>query len=278
MQFDSNTKLLSHRARGFGYAESSYSAIKAALISGIPYLELDTRVNGEGIIYCYHHSRIRIGAAIKRTRNATADDFSRKHVSHLESVLQLIKEHIQPLQKLCIDIKDFGFEQQHLELVANYELMSQTVFISWIPQTLVALHRLAPDCTLIFSHINLAFSPLLAALANGLIGRKEIGLLDFVVMGQQGISSELKHQVGFQHSVFADYLPNELVDILRSCGGGICVPKFSLSDRLDDWCRENNLQQWVFTTNEANEFHELNGRTSVNVIFTDKPHKVVGQL
>lgn len=276
MQFESNTKLLSHRARGFGHAESSHAAIKAAVMSGIPYLELDTRVNGEGKIYCYHHSRIRLGTAFKRLRDTTDEELSRENVPSLGAVLQLIREHIQPFQKLCIDIKDFGFEKQHLELIDDYDLTSQTVFISWIPQTIVRLHRLAPDSELIFSHINLAFSPLLTAMANGLFCRKEIRLLDFIVMGQKGAGGVLKHQVGYQHGLFVDYLPNDLVHILQSCGGGICVPNFSLCNQLDNWCLENNLQQWVFTINEPHAFQALNDRPSVNVIFTDTPYRVVG--
>ena len=278
MQYESNTKLLSHRARGFGHAESSLAAIKAAVLSGVPYLELDTRVNGAGKIYCYHHSRIRVGTAIKRLQDTTAEELDRKNIASLKSVLQLVSEHIQPFQKLCIDIKDFGFEQQHLDLVEQYDLMPQSVFISWIPQSLVALHRLVPGCSLILSHINLAFSPLLTTIAKGLLGNKEIRLLDFVVMAQSGADHELKHQVGFQHGLFVDYLPDDLVDILKASGGGICVPKFSLNVRLDSWCQDNNLQQWVFTVNDSRVFHALSENPSVDVIFTDKPYHVADQL
>lgn len=278
MQYESNTKLLSHRARGFGHAESSYAAIKAALMSGVPYLELDTRVNSEGKLYCYHHSRINIGAALKRLQDTSGEELNRKHVASLESVLQLAHEYMQPFQKLCIDIKDFGFEQQHLGLVNQYELMANTVFVSWIPQSLVALHRLAPGCALILSHINLAFSPLLTSIARAILGNKEIRLLDFVVMAESGAYKALKHRVGFQHGLIVDYLHEDLVDILKASGGGICVPKFSLNERLDHWCQENNLQQWVFTVNERKVFHDLSDKPSINVIFTDKPYQVADQL
>ncbi len=43
-------KLLSHRLRGFGAPENTDAAMQAACAAGVPYLEIDTRGDEDGVI------------------------------------------------------------------------------------------------------------------------------------------------------------------------------------------------------------------------------------
>lgn len=44
------------------------------------------------------------------------DVIARKGYTRLDEVLDTVAKVIAPDQKLCLDIKDYGFEQDHVEL------------------------------------------------------------------------------------------------------------------------------------------------------------------
>src|SRR5271165_3623970 len=77
-------KLLSHRGRGFGYPEATVEAARAALRSGVRYLELDTRVDADGVIRARHGARIRTAFGLTALHDLPAER-SEEHTSELQS-------------------------------------------------------------------------------------------------------------------------------------------------------------------------------------------------
>lgn len=264
-------KLLSHRGRGFGHAEATREAVTSALRSGIRFLELDTRVDAGGVIHARHNVRVRTKFGMTRVRDLTADALSKCGVATLADLLLIVAELLDQSQSLCLDIKDFGFEREHVALVDHFGLGRQTIFVSWIPQALTALHAIAPSRPLFLSHINLSFLPLGAKLVERLLGDHEVRLLDYVLLGPQAVAHPLQHPVGFQHAVFARDLPERLMRCLAASGGGICVPTYCVCDELDDWCVRHSLQQWVYVANDLATYQQLCRRDAIQVIFSDDP-------
>jgi glycerophosphoryl diester phosphodiesterase len=270
-------KLLSHRGRGFGYSEATPEAVRAALESGIRYLEFDTRVGADGVIHVRHGTRIRARLALLHVRAVSEQGLAMHGVARLADLLKVAAEIIDKKQTICLDIKDFGFEREHVELVEQFGLGDQTVFVSWIPQALARLRTIAPKFPLILSHINLRFLRFGADMVDVVLAARELRIFDYIVLGPRAIDQPLRHQVGFQHAVLARNIPDHFVRLLSQSGGGICVPRFCVCDELDDWCLRHSLGQWVFTANDADTYERLRKRRAVQVIFSDDPLHVAGE-
>ncbi len=50
----------------------------------------------------------------------------------------------------------------------------------------------------------------------------------------------------FQHSLVCTRLPADLERLLARSGGGVCVHRGLVSERLGSYCREAGLQLWVY--------------------------------
>lgn len=267
-------KLLSHRGRGFGYGEATPEAVRAALQSGINYLEFDARVAADGVIYVHHGTRIFTGRYMPNVSAMSEAELTSGHVAKLADLLAVAAATLDNSQKICIDIKDFGFEDQHVALVEQFGLQAQTIFVSWIPQALARLHAIAPSYPLIFSHLNVRFLSFGAELVEAVLAEREIRVLDYVLLGPRAIDRPLRHRVGFQHAIVGRSLPDHYIRLLSASGGGICVPTYSVCDELDSWCTRHSLQQWVFTANHAATYKKLCKRAAVQVIFSDDPLRI----
>lgn len=266
-------KLLSHRIRGFGAPEHTAAALRTAVRSAVPYLEVDTRASRDGEIFLHHDAvtrtpRLRFAVngahALAAARHPNGEPLLR-----LEDALRIFSGRTHQAQRLCLDIKDHGFEQEHLRLVQRAGLESHTHFISWIPQTLVQLSRLGAQSPLLLSHANLLQYPLLAAVTRP--WRRSVRRFGrFVLMGRDRHEDELdglRH--GYQHSLVCERLPESLLHMLAGSGGGICVHYALAGRRLGDFCSEHGLQLWVFTARGPAHFTRLAARRDIAVVFTD---------
>lgn len=91
------------RGRGFGYPEATLEAARQSLKNGVRYLELDTRVDIDKVIYCYHHSRLLTQTGLPLLRDLTGDVVARKGVLRLDEVLDAVAKVIAPDQRLCLN-------------------------------------------------------------------------------------------------------------------------------------------------------------------------------
>jgi glycerophosphoryl diester phosphodiesterase len=269
-------KLLSHRGRGFGFAEATPEAVRQALRSGIGYVEFDTRVARGGMIHVRHGTRIVTSRGAPNMRTFSDLALEALGVARLADLLKVAAETIDPSQHICIDIKDFGYEREHLDLVEQFSLGSQTIFVSWIPQSLAAIHAIAPTYPLILSYLNLLFLPLGADPIEAMLADRELRLFDYIVLGPRAAERPLRHTTGFQHALVSRSLSGPMCDILRASNGGICVPTWCVCDELDAWCARRSLRQWVFTANNVRTYERLRNRPGVEVIFSDDPLRAVG--
>ncbi|HSJ09202.1 MAG TPA: glycerophosphodiester phosphodiesterase [Longimicrobiales bacterium] len=266
-------KLLSHRARGFGAPEHTAEALRRATHSSVAFIELDTRASADGALFVHHDPvtrspRLRFAQSDAHTL-ATATHDNGEPILRLEDALRMFAARTHRTQRLCLDIKDHGFEDEHLRLVRRAGLESHVHFISWIPQTLVRLHQLGTTAPLHLSHASLLQFPALAWLSRP--WRRSVRRIGrFVLMGHhrhEDPLDDLRH--GFQHALVSDTLPTSLLGILARSGGGICVHYALAGHRLGAFCREHGLELWVFTARSRAHYERLAGRSDVSVVFAD---------
>jgi glycerophosphoryl diester phosphodiesterase len=268
-----HAKLLSHRARGFGAPEHSAEALRRATRSSVAFIEIDTRASADGALFVHHDPvtrspRLRFAQADTHALAAATTEDG-EPILRLEDALRMFAVRSHRAQRLCLDIKDHGFEEEHLRLVRRAGLEDHVHFISWIPQALVRLHQLGTTAPLHLSHASLLQFPALAWLSRP--WRRSIRRIGrFVLMGHnrhEDPLDDLRH--GFQHALVCDTLPAPLLDILARSGGGICVHYALAGRRLGAFCREHGLELWVFTARNRAHYERLAARSDVAVVFTD---------
>lgn len=269
-------KIISHRLRGFDKCEYSYKAIVQACQTKFPYLEIDTRVSADGKIFVYHDASFKTDKKniIKISTSLSKNIQSVNHICGnklllLEDFLIVFSKRKHKEQKLCIDIKDYGFEQLHFNLIKKYNLEKHIVWISWIPQTLIRLHEINPEIPKILSYINLQNLGLLGKLLEKMCIYK-IPFTNFILFGKFYYKYNLKQKsIGYQHAYLAQTLPEDLIKILSQSKGGICIQKKILSKKVINYCKKNNLLLCIFSIKNLKEYNYYS-KQPINIIFIDK--------
>ena len=278
-------KLLSHRVRGYSAIEHSPSAFRKACKSPVQYIEIDTRVSKDGEIYVYHDTvfnnrnkkqRIYLSKIDSSIINESLYSDGQK-ILLLQEALDIFRNRIYDNQILCIDIKDFGFEKKHLEMVRNAGLENNVCFVSWMPQSLVALKELGAQTPLILSHWNLIRFGIVSKLLCWFFRNGWLRIFHFIIIGHNKFSTPLANFAhGFQHGYFSNELPDNLADILAQSNGGICVNLMVVSKKLINYCKKKNLKLWVFSVKDKKSFDRYNILDGIDVIFCDNAAKLVG--
>ncbi len=278
-------KLLSHRLRGFSDIEHSVSALKNACASDVPYLEIDTRVSADGSMYVFHDPVFKGGDVALPFATTSSDVFNQatypngEYLLSLKKALEIFLQRRVRSQKLCIDIKDFGFEDGHLELVRNFDLESHVCFVSWIPQSLSKLHTLGTICPLVLSHWNIHRFATLGKFLTKVMNRHILSFKNYVLMGRSQALTNLGSFVqGYQHTLIAQELPSELEGLLASSRGGICVHHMLLSRSLLKYCRRKNLQLWIFKVDTTLDYLKYARIPDIDVVFCDNAPTVMADL
>ncbi len=271
------SKLLSHRLRGFGAIEHTREALKSACAADVAYLEVDTRASCDGKIYVSHDDSTRRysqRALRYSTTDASVLDEVRTRTGAplltLDHTLLTFRERARAHQRIVLDIKDFGYEEQHLALVRKHVIEERTVFVSWIPQCLSRLHELGARTPLILSHWNLARLGAAGRTLSRVLERRLDRAGPLVLIGAGRIGDPLGRLAqGFQHGLVCSPLPAALATTLARSGGGICVHTSMLGERLTQACTEASLKLWVFTASRPAHFRELARNPHVAVVFSD---------
>lgn len=270
-------EILSHRLRGFDNFEYTEKAIKKAVKSNVLYLEIDTRVTKNKVIYVYHdaiyttidNKKINITKVNSDTINKNIHSNGHQLLT-LDRLLEIFATRLNKNQKLCIDIKDYGFEKEHLRLVQKYNLTNNIIWVSWIPQTLSSLHMLTPNSPKVLS-----FMPLHKFYFLGDILEKisiiKIPFINIVAMGKKYFDINLSKRslaIGFQHVYLAKELSIELLNILKESNGGLCIQKEFFTEEIKKYTKQHNLTLLLFSINSKEEYKKYS-KYKVNILFAD---------
>jgi glycerophosphoryl diester phosphodiesterase len=277
-------KLLSHRLRGFGSPENTAGAMRAACGVGIRYLEIDTRVSPDGTIYVRHNpwsSLPRSMRAVPSGVRASKDSSPRERGSlfPLEEALRLFSDCSNASQRLCIDIKDYGFEHLHLELVRRAGLEQRVSFVSWIPQTILRLHLLGTTSPLVLSYVDLVRFGWLGRAADRAIAGCCAPFGWFVILGRNRCTEAPgSFARGYQHGLICVGLPAALVDVLSNSRGGICVQRRLVNGKLIARCLDLGLELWTFSVRTKASFVRYARQPGVKVVFCDRAEEIARAL
>jgi len=275
-------KLLTHRLRGFSEIEHTPSALKAACLSKVPYLEVDARGSQDGGIFIYHNpiARRDINGEFVFSKTSSLKIVSYHFVNGepllaLDDALQIFGKMRKGNQRLCIDIKDFGFEELYLKKVRKYGLEEWVYFISWIPQTIKELYRLGSRTPLIFSQVNITKLKGLGSIISEAFEQKMVRLPRLVILGKEQYSSSLgPYSKGYQHGYICQRIPDAIVNILSASGGGIGVHTFLVNQSLIEYCSRIGLQLWVFSTKTTKKYLKYATNPGIDVVFCDNAPRI----
>jgi len=151
------SQLVSHRFRGFSKHENTIEGLLAALDFGVSQVEFDIRVTRCGTPLIYHDE---FAAAGDGQRHRICDIMARDRqmlggvFAHMPTAEELLKSAAFHKNKagLLIDMKDAGFEDMLVALAKRFRVEAQIIWVSWLPETLYAIHDLLPDANLTLSH------------------------------------------------------------------------------------------------------------------------------
>jgi len=152
------SNLIAHRFRGFTFFENSLNGLNAALDFGVKQIEFDIRVTKCGTPLIYHDEyaadktgkRHHIKDIWTHEREALGGTFA--HMPTAEALFAAIAAHPNQDAKILIDMKDAGFEVMLYALIRANRLEGRALWVSWLPETLYAIHEIDPDAKLCFSH------------------------------------------------------------------------------------------------------------------------------
>ena len=265
-------KFLSHRLLGFTQGESSLEALKLAMNSHAPYLEVDTRVSKDGVIYINHNATIESKYAsltIAKQKSNKIDSFIKKHnlsTVKLELFLAEYTKRKNTKQILMLDIKDYGYEELHLQLVSKYKLQKAIAWVSWIPQTLLKIDTLSPHSTKFLSYVpvNDFFNTFTSN-----ISVVKVPFTPIVLIGDKYYNKSLQGLThGYQHALLSHNLNKELIILLSKNSSGVCVSKKFLTKKQLEFNKSNNIRTAVFSAENIEEYNKLS-HFGADIIFSD---------
>lgn len=253
--------------------------MKSACASPVGYLEVDTRASSDGEIFIHHNPDTgKDLSAVVNFASTTSLELKKIYYNNgepilrLEDALEIFSKREFKEQKLCLDIKDFGYENKHLELVRRFNMEDNVVFVSWIPQSLLKLFEMGTTAPLILSHLNSIKFGQIGRLFTTLLKNTTITVSSFVFLGgNKYTASLLDREIGFQHAILFHDIPDQVIRVLSAHGGGICVHKSMADRRLKTYCRQNKLSLWVFSVSDLKEFNKYAEELNADVIFCNTP-------
>lgn len=231
-------KLLSHRARVKDFQENTLDAYREVLGTNIKYIEIDIRYSSDGVPFAYHDAHFTGGKKQFRFSDRTWKEIEQYRYYHkdlmvtkLEAIIDHFVSHRKPGQILALDVKDFGFEKQLYDLLAEKGILGAVMLFTWTPQTILAFDEIfqneGKSFPIYFSHVRTdsMFKYLLVPWFLN-YRRFFLSFRDFVLIGEKNYKTPLgKFAHGYRHVPYFGTMPQELVAILKKYDGGVCITK-----------------------------------------------------
>lgn len=274
-------KLLSHRFRGYAPVEHTKEGFLNAAKSAIKYFEIDTRASKDGVLYVFHDPYIE-GHIFPETDSKVLDKikiYKEETLPRLDDVLAIFKENFSSDTIFCLDVKDIGFEKEHIRLICKHGLEKQINIVSWCGKALMNFAEEGFWGPMFLSHQNL-FSYGLKGRVSEYIALNKNKVKNFNVYSGKNVFQKVPKELyqGYFHSLRCRTLPENLLKILQKSGGGICVATKLFCKSLDEYCRKNSLKLWIYSVNEKNAFEKFASEEGIDIIFSDKAEQIYDAL
>jgi glycerophosphoryl diester phosphodiesterase len=278
-------RLAAHRVNVPGLRENSLKGLVTLCRLDIAFLEIDTRATGDGHLVVFHDAFLRSDTGRKvwlaRTPLAEVQESTQQEepIATLEAALTAFGEHSRPSSQLCIDVKDFGYEQQHLAAIRKHDVEQRTILISWIPQSLQRFADLGFAGPLVLTYWNLLAFGGAGRLAERALGALRLPLGNALYLGRDQAGAPLPaHFAHHEHKLIAGTLPRHLEQLLQRSAGGICVRHELYGAGLRQYAQQAGLAFWLYTAKTAEQFIQMASLPQVNVVLCDDAQGVLRKL
>lgn len=283
-----NDKLLSHRIRGFSIYESSIASLKNALESEVLHIEVDIRLTKDEVFVVAHdpYYQTKYGNILNYS-DTTLDEVLKNHATPivtLESFLHHFNKQSknQSRCKLHIDVKFFGYEKKLLSLLTEYLPNKNFYIVSWLPEVLIKVHEIEPTAPLCLSYIPIA-KPWFY-LSRLFINNKSILMLNLMIKPFRKYSSRLLNSIDLRyvsHSrntvsftknticVFPRTPDSNLLKIIKSTGGYVCIPKEFLSNSLIQELKSHYISSATFSVLDRSELSKIEKKYQLDLYYCD---------
>ena len=258
-------QLISHRFRGFAPYENTLDGFQAVLDFGVKILEFDIRVTRCGTPLIYHdeyafdanghkhHLADHVVSSIQNLGGTFA------YMPVADELFALAAKHQNQEAQLLIDIKDLGFEFEIDALVHMYGLQNRVTYVSWIPEVLYRLHEISPDIPKCLSHW--CQSP-----------NRAVRKLHFVSHSDNGIipRNPAPYIHGQRRGWYVDGgLKGDMLELLQSTRGSVCVPQDMLTRELSDYYHDNHITVSAFSFTDWPSIQTHFERFQTDLFFID---------
>lgn len=237
------SRLISHRFRGFAELENTIEGLNAAMSFGVQLLEFDIRVTRCGTPLIYHDEYALDNTGKRRmicdvmAKDLTAIGGRFATMPTAEALFNAAGQHTNKSARLLVDIKDAGFEHEIHALIMAAGLGHRVTYVSWVPEALYQIHEIAPEVPLCLSHWCRSPDAMTRKIhtvheaKNGHIAPK---------------TSRYVH--GKRSGYFVDGpLKGELLEIIRTTKGSVCVPQNMVSAELVEYYHRNSIEVSAFS-------------------------------
>jgi len=274
-----NQKLLSHRIKGFGNipeTENSLSNLTDALnYNNLPFIEIDVRLSKDRKIHIYHDPYYKIDSQKNYLHKTSSEKLSKQGILTLREFIRIWKESGNITTRLCIDIKDYGCEEQILEILKEYNFSSEVFYITWIPKSIFKLDELKVK-NIYFSYYptnNIILTQLFNFFPKfSFIAKPTYYHLTGI---KYSLDDHPEHVLGYQRVVVTRTVPQKISDILVKSGGGVCIErKFITQDYLKE-LKSLRFKIWIFGLKNNDEYYELSTNNLIDVVFSEDAKSVL---
>jgi glycerophosphoryl diester phosphodiesterase len=224
---------ISHRLRGFDHFDATAIGLRNAIAARIPAIEIDLRLTKDKQ-FIINHDAWPPGSR-QLIRNYTLAEL-RSLFPGLLPFSELLSLAAPSPLSLFIDCKEYGYEEQLLEYISRAGVTPRCTIVSWLPETLLKIHALAPALPLCFSHYPVT-SPLAAVLQRNFLAFRHFAqtaagsiakaplFLHHNTYNRLGFAaySQMDYR-GTDHEHFATVpVRGELASALIAVNGSVCI-------------------------------------------------------
>ena len=194
----------------------------------------------------------------------------------LDDALAIFAARRFTAQRLCLDVKDAGFEEAHITLARRHGVEASIIWMSWVPESLARLRQLGASGPLVLAHCNLLRFWSLGDWLDAACARLELRMSHIVLRGARHAHRLPQRAHGFQHGLLCARLPATVERLLVESGGGVCVHRSLLSGALQRYCRDTGLQLWVFRASTPAAYTRFAIDRGIDMVFCDDAPGVLG--
>lgn len=253
--------IISHRFRGFSHHESTMEGLIAALDFGVKQIEFDIRLTRCGTPIITHDESARDKSGIvRKICDVMARDFPTLggdfvRMPAARDLFAAIAQHENRDCTLLIDVKDAGFEKMLYALCAQYRLRDRSIWVSWLPEVLFAVHDIDPKARTCLSHW--CQSPDLTTSAVHTVYQAKFGHID---------RPDRRYVHGERSGWFVD---GPLRGALREIVNWVCVPAGQISAALVEDYHTDGTQVSAFSYLTLDAMNVAEQRYGHDAFFSD---------